>query len=930
VFLEMSPHPVLVMGIQDIAEDAVAIGSLRRDDGGLDRFLTSLAEAYVNGVDVDWLQVFAGQQPRRVELPTYAFQRQRYWLNADDTDARLNQHPFIGAATALAASGATVFTGRLALDRLPWLADHAVGDTVLLPGTAFLDLALWAGDQVGCPGVAELTLESPLVLPEQGAVTVQVTLDAPDDSGRRPVRVHARSAGDAEWSMHASGLLTRGELTARVEPMQWPPADAEPIDLPALYGRLAELGYGYGPAFQGLRSAYRSGADIYAEVALPERLRAEAGQFRLHPALLDAALHAVGADRRKQALPFSWSGVSLFAAGASALRVRISWRDNDTVSVRLDDDQGVAVASVDGLAFRSATPHDSLFRLDWIVADASEPEGSHTVVADLAALRDTPVPAIVFLMVRYTTETVGAATVAMLAVLQEWLADGRYMASRLAIVTQGADLASAAVQGLVRSARSEHPGRFALVDLRDTDLPVNPVLAALAAGESECAVRGGTVRVPRLARVSASGPRETPIWDTAGTVLVTGGTGVLGGLVARHLVAAHGVPSLVLVGRRGCDPGLVADLEAAGALVTVAACDVADRDALARVLNDVPAGFPLRGVVHAAGVVDDGIIGSLTPQRVDAVLAPKVDAAWHLHELTRGLDLSAFVLFSSASGVFGTPGQGNYAAANSFLDALARDRKASGLPAVSLAWGLWARQSGLTERLGEADVARLSRWGVRALSSADGLALFDAACAVDEPVLVPVRLDVAGADEVPEVLRGLVAAKAPVRIEAGLIQRLAGLPESGRDRAVLDLVRGHAAAVLGHPRPDTIETTRGFMDAGFDSLTAVELRNRLAVATGVRLPATLLFDHPTPVALAQRLQTELLGEQAPWSPAADLDRLEAGLRAMADDEGTRLAVTDRLRLLLATLSQGDPDAVRLASATDDDLFDLVDNDLGIL
>ncbi|WP_372665979.1 SDR family NAD(P)-dependent oxidoreductase [Amycolatopsis kentuckyensis] len=907
VFLEMSPHPVLTTHIE-----GTAIGSLRRGEGGLERFLTSLAEAYVQGVEVDWTPVLDGG--RLVDLPTYPFQRQRYWLNADDTDASLHDHPFVSTVTTLADSATTVFTGRLDPDRLPWLAEHAVGDTVLLPGTAFLDLALWAGDQVGAPAVADLTLESPLAVP--GSVTIQLTVDGPDQSGHRPVRVYSQ-AEDASWTRHASGVLT-AETHASGEPVPWPPADAEPLDLPELYDKLAGLGYRYGPAFGGLRSAFRAGTDLYAEVALPERLRPEARRFRLHPALLDAALHVLGADRTKPALPFSWSGVTLTAPGASALRVRISVRDNDIVSMRLSDDRGHDVARVDALALRSPTPHDRLFRVDWSPAPEGAPEGSHTVVTDLAGLRD--VPATVFL--EYPGETVREATAGMLAVLQEWLADGRFAASRLAIVTRGAELACAAVQGLVRSACSEHPDRFALVDLRDGDLPAHAVLAALAAGETECEVRDGTVRVPRLTRVT--GEPGTAVWDTTGTVLITGGTGVLGGLVARHLVAGHGVRSLVLVSRQGHAPDLVADLEAAGALVTVAACDVSDRDALARVLAGVPAEFPLRGVVHAAGVVADGVIGSLTPDAVDAVLAPKADAAWHLHELTK--DLSQFVLFSSAAGVFGTPGQGNYAAANGFLDALARHRRAAGLPAVSLAWGMWEPRSGLTGGLGETDVARMSQWGVRPLSAADGLAVFDAACARDEPVLVPLRLDVTAVGEVPGLLRGLVAPKPPVQVETGFAQRLATLPEAGQHRALLDLVRGHAATVLGHPSPDLVEPARGFLDAGFDSLTALELRNRLAAATGVRLPTTVLFDHPTPVALARRLHGDLVG--GPWSPLDELDRWEARLRESADDD-TRLAVAGRLRALLAGLGGG-ADTTSLDSATDDELFELVDDDLGIL
>ncbi|WP_344039667.1 type I polyketide synthase, partial [Saccharothrix xinjiangensis] len=884
----------------------------------------SLAEAHVHGVEVDWTPLLDGG--RLVDLPTYPFQRQRYWLDADDTGATLDGHPFISTATTLADSGTTVFTGRLSPDREPWLADHAVGDAVLLPGTAFLDLVLWAGDHVGCPGVAELTLEAPLTV--RDATTVQVAVDAPDRSGLRAVRVHSRAAGGEPWTRHASGVLT-AERVPEDEPAPWPPEGAEPLDVPGLYRELDALGYRYGPAFRGVTAAFRVGGDLCAEVSLPERLRPGARRFRLHPALLDAALHVAATGRAEPALPFSWGGVALFRPGPTALRVRISGH-GDVLSVRLTDQDDRPVARVDGLALRASAAHDSLFRVDWVEVPPRDPEGAHAVVTDLAELHDGA-PGTVFLAVGHAGATARDAVTGALAVLRRWLDDSRFARSRLVVVAGGPDPARAAVCGLVRSARSENPDRFALVDLHDADLPVDAVLGVLAAGEAECEVRGGTVRVPRLARVT--GPREAPVWDPSGTVLVTGGTGVLGGAVARHLVAEHGVRSLLLVSRRGHDPELVADLEAAGALVTAAACDVSDRDALARALDLVPAGFPLRGVVHAAGAVADGIVESLTPEQVDAVLAPKVDAAWHLHELTG--DLSRFVLFSSAAGVFGTPGQGNYAAANAALDALARHRRAAGLPAVSLAWGLWEQRSGLTGGLGDTDVARMARWGVRPLSRAQGLALFDAACAADEPVLVPVRLDVTGVEEVPALLRGLVVARAPVRVEAGLGVRLAALPEADQRRVVLGLVREHAAAVLGHPGPDTVETTRGFLDAGFDSLTAVELRNRLATATGVRLPSTLLFDHPTPVALAERLRGELLGGTG--SPTDELDRVEARVRELAGN--ARLAVADRLRSLLVELG-GDPhpappaavrlDAARLDAATDDELFQLVDNDLGIL
>jgi thioesterase domain-containing protein/NAD(P)-dependent dehydrogenase (short-subunit alcohol dehydrogenase family)/acyl carrier protein len=359
-------------------------------------------------------------------------------------------------------------------------------------------------------------------------------------------------------------------------------------------------------------------------------------------------------------------------------------------------------------------------------------------------------------------------------------------------------------------------------------------------------------------------------------VLITGATGALGGLVARHLVTEHGVRHLLLTSRRGAQAEgaaeLGAELAGLGAQVTWAACDAADREALAGVLEAIPAGHPLNAVVHTAGVLDDGLIPSLTGDRIDTVFRPKVDAAANLHELTRDLDLTAFVLFSSAAGTFGTPGQGNYAAANAFLDALAERRRAEGLPAVSLAWGLWAQRSAMTGELADADVRRMARGGLLPLPTERGLALFDAACGQGEDaVLVPVNLDtrqLQAADALPGLFRGLVrgAARRAARSgqttqpEAGtLLRRLAGLGEAEQETVLLELVREQVAVVLGYASPDEVSAEREFLELGVDSLTAVELRNRLGAATGLRLPPTLLFDHPTPTLTAQRLRSELAG-----------------------------------------------------------------------
>ncbi|MBP8535267.1 type I polyketide synthase, partial [Streptomyces sp. MK37H] len=480
------------------------------------------------------------------------------------------------------------------------------------------------------------------------------------------------------------------------------------------------------------------------------------------------------------------------------------------------------------------------------------------------------------------------ATTQVLGLLQQWLADDRFTDSRLVLLTSGAvateagepvtDLAGAAVHGLLRTAQAENPDRFVLLDIDGQDASLAALPAALAAGEEQLAVRAGVARIPRLARVPvADGTTTENTFGPEGTVLVTGASGSLGGLVARHLVAERGVRHLLLVSRRGGEaPGaneLTTELAELGATVSWSACDVADRDALAAALAAVPAEHPLTAIVHTAGVLDDGVIGSLTHERVDHVMRPKVDAAWHLHELTRDLDLTAFVLFSSASGVFGTPGQGNYAAANAFLDALAAHRRAEGLPAVSLSWGPWAG-AGMAGGLDEADISRMRRAGLPPLSPAEGLALLDAALTTDEVAPVPMRVDAvalraqAAAGALAPLLRGLV--RVPVRravdtaagCGSALAERLAGLSAAEQDRLLLDLVRTQVAAVLGYAGPQAVEEGRAFKELGFDSLTAVELRNLLREATGLRLPPTLVFDYPTSTALAGHLRQEIVGDPA--------------------------------------------------------------------
>ncbi|MBN0049122.1 SDR family NAD(P)-dependent oxidoreductase [Streptomyces actuosus] len=360
--------------------------------------------------------------------------------------------------------------------------------------------------------------------------------------------------------------------------------------------------------------------------------------------------------------------------------------------------------------------------------------------------------------------------------------------------------------------------------------------------------------------------------DPNGTVLITGGTSGLGALLARHLVTEHGVRHLLLASRSGPDAAgaarLGAELGASGADVRIEAADVADRDRVAALLAAVPAAHPLTAVVHAAGVLDDTVVDGLTPERLEAVLRPKLDGAAHLHDLTRHLDLSAFVLFSSVAGTLGAPGQGNYAAANAFLDALAEHRRALGLPALSLPWGPWSQTAGMTGGLTDADIRRMERAGLPPLSPKEGLALFTEALDRPAAVQTPLAVDTAqlgAADPVHPVLAGLARVRRTVRDLtastgtadiAGLVAELARLDAGERHRRLVEEVCRQVAAVLGHASAARIDPDQSFKELGFDSLTAVELRNRMNAATGVLLPATLVFDHPTPAVLADHLCRE--------------------------------------------------------------------------
>ncbi|MFB7907310.1 type I polyketide synthase [Kitasatospora sp. NPDC056076] len=1252
-FVEVGPHPVLVASIGRILGEAgvegTVTGSLRREDGGLRRFLTSAAEAHVRGLPIAWDRLTGtgtGTAADRPELPTYPFQGRRYWLTATagpTGTAGLGQapadHPLLGAAVEL-GDGETVFTGRLAIRSHPWLADHALAGAVVLPGSAFLDLALHAGARSGAARIEELTVTAPLVLPADGAVDLRVRITGENGAGLRTCRISGRVTG-GEWTEHATGTLgAAGAVPSGEagEAGEWPPTGAVPVPPERAYQDLALHGHAYGPVFQGLRAAWRRDGERFAEAVLPEPAAGAAGAHRLHPALLDAALHGLIADalgqqgRRTQ--PLRWRGVSLTGgAGPTALRVhavpaaggglRLTLRDASGAAVGLVESVELCpVAETGGSVDPEAAARDSLFALDWeqlgsIESDLTDSQATVPWDAlDLEALCTAAGPPAHVLVdcpagADGTDPATAARTVTRRTrdLLGRWLAEERLAGARLVLVTRGAvavrggetvrDLAQAAAWGLVRTAQVEHPGRFVLVDLGPETAGVPA--EALTPEEHQLAVRDGSVLVPRLRSaageraltvpkdavdwrldlsepgtldalelrpcpeaaatpgpglvriavraagltfhdvlgaldlhagdpgplglegagvVTATGPGVTgltvgdrvmglfpaalgtvahadhrtlvripegwsftraaavpvahlaalhalvelggvragdavlihagaggvgtaavqlarhlgaevfataapakwpalralglddahlassrepgfgarfaelpsgargmafvlnsltgaavdeslrslrpggllvelgradrrdpaevaaahpgaryramnllelppehlgrllrrvvelfaegafgrapvtdldvrrapeafgllsrgghvgkvvltvpPVLDPDGTVLITGGTGAIGRALARHLVTAHGARRLLLAGRRGADaPGaaeLAAELAESGAEVRFAAVDVADRAAVAAMIAAVPERHPLTAVVHAAGVVDDAPITSLTPDRIDRVMRTKADGAWHLHELTADHPLTAFVLISSVMATLGGAGQGGYTAANAFLDALARHRRTQGLPGLALGWGLWDDPDGMLGGLGAADRARFARAGLVAMAPELGLALLDAALPSPHAALLPARLDRAALRELggdlPPVLRSVLAAagpqrpgNAPGRRDRPLREELAGLGADERAELLAELIRTQMAAVLGC-RPEAVPADRPFGELGFDSLTSVEFRNRLGAATEVKLPVTLLFEAPTLPELVAVLDAALAPAEA--------------------------------------------------------------------
>ncbi|MFC4068634.1 alpha/beta fold hydrolase [Actinoplanes subglobosus] len=852
-FVEIGPAAVLsVLAERCVSADAFVPGA-----GALAGFLDNLATLHVHGVPVDWPAVYAASGARRCDLPTYPFQRQRHWLNGAE------RPPLLGGPLPDADGSRTRSSGVLSTARQPWLADHVIGADPMVPAAALAELAFQsvapaaAGTAVR---LAELSLGTPLTL--TGPADVQVVLDAPDTAGDRELTIWSRPTGSADrWISHATATVTAPTGRMPAVPGTWPPPGARPVTVD--YSRLVGAGFHYGPAFRAVTAVWRGPTEVYAEVALPPAAATDATRFGVHPALLDAALHAslLAEPPDRPRIPFALEGVELHTAGAATARVVLSPVTPDTTRVTMTDQLGRPIVTIDALVTRRIAGQDpivqrALHRLTWPPAP-TEVDGKPYEIwyADAGEVAADP-PARARVLLERT-----------LARVTGWLAADR--PGRLVVVTERAtgedpDPAAAAVWGMLGSAQAEHPGRLTVVDLCGEPASTAVLHRAAALAEPRVAIRAGIVHAPRLA---PAGVADTvpPALDPAGTVLITGGTGALGTILARHLVTGHGVRNLVLANRTGAVPAWVADLDAQ---VTVTACDVGDRAAVAALVDSC--GPALTAVFHLAGLLDDGVLTAMTPARIGAVLGPKSDAAWNLHEATEHRSLAAFVLYSSASGVIGRPGQANYAAANAFVDALAAHRNARGLPAQSLAWGLWDGDGhGMAGRPSPGPARRaLTGGGIRAISAEQGMALLDRSLRSTDSLLVPIAIDVPGTGA-PAILTGLAPAAGPTTAAKPITWRdtLAGLPAGERGGALRELVGAVVADLLGFPDATAFGSGRHFKDVGLDSLAAIQLRDRLSVAAGVRLSATIAFDHPTLAELTEHVRT-VMGDPVTDRPAA--------------------------------------------------------------
>ncbi|WP_254900270.1 type I polyketide synthase [Lonsdalea iberica] len=960
VSLEVGPDGVLTalgrsspLSESDNLPGVTWVASLRKDRDEGRPFFAALAQLYAHGQPLDWTKIVPPAP--YVTLPTYPFQQRRYWLQAPQGQPTFDgglfavNHPFLHAGISLANQQGWIFTGQLDAAKQPWLLEHVVGDVAAVAGTVTAELMLFIGERIGCQRMDDLSLHTILPLEKQAPAHIQLRIGERDASGGRQAEAYfyipdLTQAPDLApvWQRYATCHLMP-DISATpdwpdLHSPNWPPATAEPVDFSPLYEQLAEKGVVLGDSFQQLTHVWEYNDSLYVEATLPPIEGEQGEDFIIHPTILDAGLQAalieklnVETDNQQPRLLFFLSGLRSYAKNAQRLRGHLVRKPSTSgalgyreYSLRLADETGRAVASVDAMVLKSSsTPttqspaRPPFYRLLWRevkptasstsikplwmtqqatlrqrLSDITKGHTSSVVYTDVhrALKAFAPEPGYIAALVIPTADNadifaVPGPTHHVLDALQTWLKDFRTADTPLVVVTQGAvatcedetvpHLAQSPIWGLVRTAQLEYPGRFFLLDIDDIENTswslISTAFNALPHTQ-QLALRAGKIVEPRLVKAVADGdlsdhyhgePQHNVCrnLNPDGTVLITGGTGALGKTAARHLVEQHGVRHLILASRRGAAaPGAVAllkELTELGAQATLIACNIADPLAVESLLNAMPEAHPLTAIIHTAGTVDTATLDGMTAEQVDSVLQSKAVSAWNLHQLTLNHDLSAFVLYSSAVSLLPQKAQGNYAAANAFLDALAHYRRHLGLPASAMAWGMWAERSEMGEQLSSDDIQRIIETGQNPLSRTQGLAFLDTVVGTrvvaHAPLLIPARLNLEALREqgAASLLAEVLPRRSASQNSAGPSLQLADVPEKERRSYLLNVIIQYSGDVLNHPDPKSIRSDEEFIALGFDSLTSVELGSRLSLALGVRIPATAIFEHSTPGALAQ-------------------------------------------------------------------------------
>lgn len=904
---------------------------LRKDLDEPSALASALGDLYCHGIELDWKAYFRTFEARLVPLPTYAFARRRYWLSAGPTGfGRLaGAYPLSGHRLDV-PDGSVVHTVDVGPGVQAYLVDHIIYDRIVVPGAFYVATILAIGESHWGKRPIEIRdvqfLRAISYEDQYDVLRIHVHLTPTGGGEGFDVRLASR-AGDT-WNLHVRAKIVPSSLVdvkARVLPTPGELVDAAgPID-----EQLRSNHVIWGPSWLAFDQSTAAGAEVVYGRLTPSADDSESpltsrvldNVFALAFFTAPGAAHDSGSAR----LPFALERLTWYGRYAAPRWTRHSHDPNASFEgevvvagpTEILDADGQIVAKIEGFTARRAPKNlilggdrdvDDLYRLIWspiadrdfriltgwtaIIAEGdaldrlasefdTERASSLQVVMDRAEFRGLPARIVLQFDTRADVETADAALdlcSRALSVLKQWEQDDRFVDSDLILVTRSAismsndddvpGLAQSSLWGLARGLRMELvERRLILVDTDDLDSLPMGILAASDSTEPEFMIREGKLFVPRLVRIGARDAKSDEGLDPDKTVLITGGTGGLGSLIAKHLVSAHGIRSLVLLSRRGPDSieanDLRNELEEAGAAVHIISCDVSDHRAIADVLEKIPTEYPLGAVIHGAADLDDGTFGSMTEERLRRVFEPKLAGAWNLHVLTAALGLDAFVTFSSIAGVFGSVGQANYAAANAFLDALSAYRRAAGLPSMSLAWGPWA-EGGMAARLSQTDQARMEANGFPLLSAEQGLKLLDVALSRPEPTLIPVRLDLeilgSRLDQLP-ILSSLirVPSRATASVGRGPLEELAGLAPEARENMVLEFVLRSAAAVLGLGNPGDIAVDQPLTEHGLDSLMAVELRNSLQTAFNLRLPATLLFDYPRPSDLVGMVVGELAG-----------------------------------------------------------------------